>query len=766
MPFEVSGFGNSSNGGFDSKFTKKFDKLTDFGSKKPKPFVPRAFNFEPADAESDSETKFYNRDALWNRWRRGYDLYSITQTYLGSNSKERNTRGDFRMYCSFQQFPGVFIPARIFTFPSSSTEIDEQVVAIRDTDSFNCYEFGLPIEQVRYLGPIVEGTYSQSGTTLTITKSEHGFLINENISLVVETGSAVSETVTISAVTQNTITCTASTSLSTSGNLDFRLSTPFSDLRWTQMRVKVRFIPPTGNFLKDERMTDRVIERDPGLDATYSQSTTTITVTCAQDHGLNTGNKVFLEVSTGSAVTNLYDVTVINATRFTVTSLTSATTSGNAKVFRRIRGFDYNDYVGYTCTGIDAQNEEILFQRADSYATKIVNDRPTTITPAHRGFTVGRFLSTEIRYQCSCSDYLRRERFNLYKEATRRQFPSTTITNVKPGQRQERDGNVVNTRDDVGVYSDFGYVAVNNFYNLPTYEDSTEFSYPNLLYYQARWCKHIYAAMWSVVHDEGNNPIDITASYTQNGPVITVSAVNHGLTVNTRVRFEITSGNVLDGEYTVSSVPDANTFTVIYPFSQTAILGYCVVRSLKKHEYVGAWLREPSDQPLGIALERFYDNLEKENSRVRESAERLSTYGYGLPWSGAKEVIGNRNQPEIVGNFNDNIVSMLVTDSIRRDQGDNVNRDGVTKNSTTNLLLMMQKVFNIDVDLVQDTKMGMLDQPLTEYTAEFQFGEVEGGRYISGELVDEGTQSTLDCKTYNPVVEQVIFVDSGLYINN
>ena len=31
--------------------------------------------------------------------------------------------------------------------------------------------------------------------------------------------------------------------------------------------------------------------------------------------------------------------------------------------------------------------------------------------------------------------------------------------------------------------------------------------------------------------------------------------------------------------------------------------------------------------------------------------------------------------------------------------------------------------------------MGMLDQPLTEYTSDFQFGEVDGGRYISGELV-------------------------------
>ena len=41
-----------------------------------------------------------------------------------------------------------------------------------------------------------------------------------------------------------------------------------------------------------------------------------------------------------------------------------------------------------------------------------------------------------------------------------------------------------------------------------------------------------------------------------------------------------------------------------------------------------------------------------------------------------KEVIGNRNQPEIVGNFDDNIVSMLVTDSIRRNQNDDVDRDG------------------------------------------------------------------------------------------
>ena len=56
MPFEVSGFGNSSNGGFDSKFTKKFDKLTDFGSKKPKP-LSKEDKGDSDDGEDKLKTK-------------------------------------------------------------------------------------------------------------------------------------------------------------------------------------------------------------------------------------------------------------------------------------------------------------------------------------------------------------------------------------------------------------------------------------------------------------------------------------------------------------------------------------------------------------------------------------------------------------------------------------------------------------------------------------------------------------------------------------
>ena len=78
---------------------------------------------------------------------------------------------------------------------------------------------------------------------------------------------------------------------------------------------------------------------------------------------------------------------------------------------------------------------------------------------------------------------------------------------------------------------------------------------------------------------------------------------------------------------------------------------------------------------------------------------------------------------------------------------------------------MMNKLFNIDLDLIQDTKIGMLDQPLTDYTSDFQFGEIDGGIYLNGEPVPSGTSSTLDCQTYNPPVAQVIIVDAGIYIN-
>ena len=768
MPFGVGGFGSSGNQNFDGKFAKKFDKQTDFSGTKKQKFKPKAFDFEPTNAEFDSDTKFYNRESLWARWRRGYDLYTLTQTYLGTSSKDRNTRGDFRMYCAFQQFPGVFIPARVFTFPSSSPEIGEQMVGIRDTNSFSFYNFGLPITGVRYARAPVTGTYSQSGTTITVTIDDHGLSVGDNVYLDFTTGSGVDATLTITGVTTNTFTVTAAASLTTSGNVTVRQITSFSDLLWTEMRVAIRFIPTPVNFFAGERLADRVIEKDPGIFSTYSQAAGVITINCgASAHGLSVGNEVSLVFTSGTAIPGLYTVSgITNDFIFEVRAFVGGSTSGAAILTRRLRDYNYEDYVGYTVTGTDLNTNEILFQREDSYQAKNVNDRQTIVTPAARGFTVGRFLTTEIRYQCTCPDFMKRTGFNLYSESQKRRFPITEIGSVKPGDRLERDGSTVDQRDDAGVFSDFGFVTVNDFFSLPTYEDTAEFSYPNLQYYQLRWCKHVYAAMWSVVHDEGNEPINITARYSQDGgPNITIDAVDHGLGANTRIICDFTSGLAEKGEYIVTEVVNKDQFKIIYPINQTTA-GYVKVTNLKNHEYVGAWLKEPNDQPLGIALERFYDNLEKQNDRTKLQAQRMSMIGYGMPWTGAKEIEGARNQPEQVANFDPNLISMQMTGSIRRDAEGNLDREGATQNATMGMLRMMQKVFNIDPTLISDVKIGMLDQPLTDYTSDFQFGEIDGGTYINGTPVVAPDDSELDCRTYSTPDAQPIQVDCGLYINS
>ena len=143
-----------------------------------------------------------------------------------------------------------------------------------------------------------------------------------------------------------------------------------------------------------------------------------------------------------------------------------------------------------------------------------------TTVPAHRGFEVldsngkRRFLTTELRWNCSCQDFSRRDSYDLFEKLElNSRFPVTPIRDTKPGNVLQQDGTLSDERDIPGTFRDLGYVTINNFYELPEYEDEKEDSFQNLQYYQLRWCKHIYAAMWSLVHDEGNEPLKLAAKY-------------------------------------------------------------------------------------------------------------------------------------------------------------------------------------------------------------------------------------------------------------
>jgi len=750
---------------------KKFEDKSNFELKNNfKNFenIPKKPSVYPRGSDGyvlESEVKFYNQDSLWTRWRRGYELYTFTQQILGSTSKERDRRGDYRLFFTFQQFPGVFIPARIFTFPSTNQELGEHICGMRDTDGFSFYDFGLPILDVRYLAPQVNATYSQNGTTLIVTKTDHGLFPGDNVYLDISTGSATDETLTIVSKTQNTFTLTASNSATTSGNVVYHNSTEFNDTRWRFIRVKLRSLPTEVAFLAGERMADRIVERDSGISSTYSRSGSTVTVNCSSPHGLSTDNKVFVEVSTGALLSGRYKIEVTSTTQFKFTTIPTGTTSGNLKLFRLIRGFRYDDYVGYTVTGSDATTNEIIFQKADSYGAKTVDTIAKTTVPAHRGFAVGRFLTTELRWNCSCQDFSRRDSYDLFSQKNHEKFPVTAIRDTKPGNIIQNDGSLDERRDEPGVFRDLGYVTINNFYELPEYEDEKQDSFQNLQYYQLRWCKHIYAAMWSILHDEGNEPLKLAAKYNQSGVNITVDFENHNLNKNDKIQLNFTSGNAISGEYTITDVPNPNSFTVVYPFTQTTG-GYVTVENLKKHEYVGAWLLEPSDKPIGKGLESWEKRWAKEKRKMQEAVEVFALYNRSTKWEGNKNIIGDFNLPQDVANFDPSVIAMTLTDSLKRDETGGLNRSGKAFNTTNRMIAMVNKLFNKAPTVLDDVKFGIINKPLSEFTNVFEAGLLQAGDYINGELLDSAANtSNMDAGTYNPETAQDTVVDAGLYIN-
>lgn len=70
---------------------------------------------------------------------------------------------------------------------------------------------------------------------------------------------------------------------------------------------------------------------------TYSRttpsSTTTVTIT---GHGLETGDRVFLDFTTGTARDGMYDITKVNDNSFTVDTVQTTSTSGNVTMYTTI----------------------------------------------------------------------------------------------------------------------------------------------------------------------------------------------------------------------------------------------------------------------------------------------------------------------------------------------------------------------------------------------------------------------------------------------
>ncbi len=99
------------------------------------------------------------------------------------------------------------------------------------------------VPDLHYTKSAKTATYSQSGTTITITLTSHGFSTGLILSLDFTSGNGIDGIYTIQTVDTNTFTVTGTTSQSTSGSVSFNVNSTLTDA--------TVFLFHAGNNMKD-----------------------------------------------------------------------------------------------------------------------------------------------------------------------------------------------------------------------------------------------------------------------------------------------------------------------------------------------------------------------------------------------------------------------------------------------------------------------------------------------------------------------------------
>jgi phage-related protein len=152
---------------------------------------------------------------------------SINPTYAGfskrSNPNKRLVRFqdgyEHRIVFGLASHQNPKIYSLIFDVTETESDVIEAFLDSRANDQAS-FTFTPPAE-----GISKTGTYSQSGTTVTMTVTNHGIAVGETVTLDFTTGSATDGTfIVASAADQNTFTTTAAASATNSGNVSVTVS--------------------------------------------------------------------------------------------------------------------------------------------------------------------------------------------------------------------------------------------------------------------------------------------------------------------------------------------------------------------------------------------------------------------------------------------------------------------------------------------------------------------------------------------------------------
>jgi cytoskeletal protein RodZ len=93
----------------------------------------------------------------------------------------------------------------------------------------------------------------------------------------------------------------------------------------SQVRLKSITVSPNTASLRSSAVADPTFSKTGTYARLAASTTVTVTITA---HGLETGDRVFMDFTTGTAVDGVYEITKTNANVFTVTTAASTATSG------------------------------------------------------------------------------------------------------------------------------------------------------------------------------------------------------------------------------------------------------------------------------------------------------------------------------------------------------------------------------------------------------------------------------------------------------
>ena len=180
------------------------------------------------------------------------------------------------------------------------------------------------------------GTYSQSGTTITITSSSHGIVVDESIKIKFTSGDAVNGIYIVASVADsNTLTVTSTKNITTSGNVTINRGLIGEYKFKDTLNLGAVFSLDLKRVI---RSIGFVVDSSP-IPATYTQSGTTVTIT-SNSHGRIVGNTIEFDATSGGGTDGTFVITAVTTNTFTFTAASSQTIGTSNCTFQFVNTID------------------------------------------------------------------------------------------------------------------------------------------------------------------------------------------------------------------------------------------------------------------------------------------------------------------------------------------------------------------------------------------------------------------------------------------